>query len=117
MDQHSEGKHSVAPNSGAFWDYLHGSSSGPCLSLSFEGDPLSWEQLKERAMETGVTPRELIRLALLEFLERPSIGAAARARFMAHREWERTRPVLVGDRGGMRYVSADRLFVDYPDKG
>lgn len=93
----------------AFWDYQFGGPSEPRLSLGFEGDPYAWEQLKEKAVEQGVDPQELLRFALYQYLEGPGKSAAARARFMAHREWERTRPVLVCDEKGARWIPADGL--------
>ena len=117
MNQHSMGKHSDVPNAGALWDFLYSDSLGPRLSLSFEGDPHAWEQVKEMALARGLKPSEVLQIAMYEYLEGPSRSAAARARFMAHREWERTRPVLLIDAVGSRYVPADLLFADKPVKG
>ena len=97
------------PNLSAAWDVLHSDSCGPRLALSFEGDPYAWMQLKEKALAQGLEPDDILRLALYQFLEGPGKNAAARARYMAHREWQRTRPVLLVDDAGLRYVPADQI--------
>lgn len=98
-------------NTPAGWDYLYrcGAQGEPMLQLSFAGDPHAWSQLKDQAVVQGVDPIELLRLALYQFLDRPGHSAATRARFLAHREWERTRPVYVSDEKGPRWIPADRL--------
>ena len=97
------------PNLSAAWDVLFSDSRGPRLELSFEGDPYTWMQLKEKALSQGLGPDEILRIALYQFLEGPGKNAAARARYMAHREWQRTKPVLLVDDAGLRYVSADQI--------
>lgn len=100
------------PNPCAAWDVLHSDSRGPRLELSFEGDPYAWLQLKERALAQGLEPDDILRIALYQFLEGPGKNAAARARYMAHKEWRRTRPVLLIDDAGLRFVPADKIAGD-----
>lgn len=97
-------------DSPAGWDWLFGGVDAPKLELSFEGDRYTWEQLKERAVAQGMDPRELLRFALYLYLEGPGGYAAARARSVAYREWQRTKPTRIIDGKGVRWVPSDRLI-------
>lgn len=97
-------------NSPAMWDFLYGTNAGPTVKVDFEGDEHAWAQLKMKAVEHGLHPDDMLRFALYMYLEGDGNFAAARARFLAHKEWKRRRPVLVYDENGIRWASADRLI-------
>ncbi len=90
------------------WDYLFGGAGAPAITLSFEGDSLAWQKLKARAAAEGMNPPTLIRFLLDDYLE-GSKRAFARQRLAIHEAWERTRPVQVVDRKGVRWVPLDLL--------
>lgn len=96
-------------NSPEAWDLLYGGSGAPAVRLSFEGDPHTWSQVKQSAVKLGIDPKELVRLALYQYLEGEGNSVAARARLLAHREWCRTKPVWVRDGLGVRWAPADQL--------
>ncbi|MFA6121086.1 MAG: hypothetical protein WCT35_08575 [Sideroxydans sp.] len=95
------------------WDFIYGGYSdkdAPALRIDFEGDMHTWEEVKNMAEANGLNPEELLRYALYLCIERGENKAAARARFMAYREWYRTRPLRVSDNKGIRWVPADQLI-------
>lgn len=96
-------------NSRKEWDFIFGTGHGPVIKINFDGDMRTWEQVKDVAEAQGILPDDLLRYALYHYLESGRNNPAARARYMAHKEWERTRPVFIGGRTGGRWVSADQL--------
>ena len=95
-------------NSPEVWDFIHGANSeSPTISLDFEGDKYTWGQLIAKANKMGLNPDEVTRYALYLLLEGGQ--AAARARLLAYKEWERTRAVWISDEKGARWVGADRV--------
>lgn len=102
-------QHLAFPDTPAVWDFLYGGVGEPRVTLSFESDPLAWQQLKAKAAAEGTDPTDMLRFALYFFLDGSSSPASARQRLMAHREWERTRPILFIDQKGARWVPADLL--------
>lgn len=91
------------------WDFLYGGCEAPAVRLSFEGDPHTWSQVMQGAIELGIAPQEFVRFALYQYLEGAGNSVAARARLLAHLEWCRTRPVWVCDDRGVRWAPADQL--------
>lgn len=70
----------------AGWDYLFRDTKGALrLTLDFEGDLSSWEQLKDRCVAMGLEPTDALRLALYSFLE----PASAQARFADYISWRK----------------------------
>lgn len=97
-------------NSPEIWDLLYGGCDSPTVKLSFEGDPHTWSQVKQSATELGIDPKELVRFALYKYFEGERNSAAARARLLAYREWNRTRPIWLSNDQGARWEPADKLL-------